>query len=145
MYPRSSSTPATFSESWTFIWQPNVSMKKRLPATAPEVRRPGRTCSTRIGVLKDGRGRRRRLTRSERFERDIELLIHHLRFQSSTAEKCAGPRNVNFQIAASGSYQPKTQAKINGATMVASDSMTNRGVSTLSFPQVIFSLGTAPE
>ena len=34
---------------------------------------------------------------------------------------------------------------MSGATMVASDSMTKRGVSTLSLPQVIFSLGTAPE
>jgi hypothetical protein len=42
-------------------------------------------------------------------------------------------------------YQPKTFAKTNGATIVASDSITNRGVSTLNFPQVIFSLGTAPE
>ena len=42
-------------------------------------------------------------------------------------------------------YQPKTFAKTNGATIVASDSITNRGVSTFSFPQVIFSLGTAPE
>ncbi len=36
-------------------------------------------------------------------------------------------------------------ANINGATMVASDSMVNLGVSILSFSQVIFSLGTAPE
>jgi hypothetical protein len=42
-------------------------------------------------------------------------------------------------------YQPNTFAKTNGATIVASDSMTNRGVSTLSFPHVIFSFGTAPE
>jgi hypothetical protein len=42
-------------------------------------------------------------------------------------------------------HQPKTFAKTKGATIVASDSMTNRGVSTFSFPQVIFSLGTAPE
>ena len=43
------------------------------------------------------------------------------------------------------SHQPKTFAKTSGATIVASDSMTNRGVSTLSFPHVIFSFGTAPE
>jgi hypothetical protein len=42
-------------------------------------------------------------------------------------------------------HQPKTFAKTNGATIVASDSMTNRGVSTFSFPHVIFSFGTAPE
>ena len=38
-----------------------------------------------------------------------------------------------------------TMAKINGATMEASDSTMKRGVSTASLPQVIFSLGTAPE
>src|SRR5213075_2134258 len=42
-------------------------------------------------------------------------------------------------------HQPNTFAKTNGATIVASDSITNRGVSTFSFPHVIFSLGTAPE
>ena len=42
-------------------------------------------------------------------------------------------------------YQPRTFAKINGATIVASDSMMNFGVSIFSLPQVIFSLGTAPE
>jgi hypothetical protein len=36
-------------------------------------------------------------------------------------------------------------AKINGATMVASDSMMYFGVFIPNFPQVIFSLGTAPE
>ena len=43
------------------------------------------------------------------------------------------------------SYQPRTWAKISGATMVASDSMMYLGVFTPSLPQVIFSLGTAPE
>ncbi len=42
-------------------------------------------------------------------------------------------------------YHPSTLAKISGATMVASDSMTNFGVLMPSFPQVIFSFGTAPE
>ena len=42
-------------------------------------------------------------------------------------------------------YQPSTYAKISGATMDASDSIMNFGVSTSSLPQVIFSLGTAPE
>src|SRR5262245_54271214 len=42
-------------------------------------------------------------------------------------------------------YHPSTFAKINGATIVASDSITNFGVSAPSFPQVIFSFGTAPE
>jgi hypothetical protein len=36
-------------------------------------------------------------------------------------------------------------AKINGATIVASDSTINLGVVISSFPQVIFSFGTAPE
>ena len=42
-------------------------------------------------------------------------------------------------------YQPRIFAKIKGATMVASDSMMNFGVCSPSLPQVIFSLGTAPE
>ena len=42
-------------------------------------------------------------------------------------------------------YQPRTLANTNGATIVASDSIMNFGVSTLSLPHVIFSLGTAPE
>lgn len=42
-------------------------------------------------------------------------------------------------------YFPNTMANTNGATMVASDSMINLGVSMPSLPQVIFSLGTAPE
>lgn len=42
-------------------------------------------------------------------------------------------------------YQSRTYANINGATIVASDSMMNFGVSTPSFPHVIFSFGTAPE
>ena len=41
-------------------------------------------------------------------------------------------------------YSSMTRAKINGATMVASDSIMYFGVSTPSLPQVIFSLGTAP-
>jgi len=42
-------------------------------------------------------------------------------------------------------HQPRILAKTRGATIVASDSIMNRGVSTLNFPHVIFSLGTAPE
>src|SRR5262249_4067415 len=42
-------------------------------------------------------------------------------------------------------HQSRILAKISGATIVASDSIMNRGVSTLNFPHVIFSLGTAPE
>jgi hypothetical protein len=42
-------------------------------------------------------------------------------------------------------YHPKTQEKIKGTTIVASDSIINFGVSSESLPQVIFSFGTAPE
>ena len=42
-------------------------------------------------------------------------------------------------------YQPNIQAKIKGTTIVASLSTINFGVWMSSFPQVIFSLGTAPE
>jgi hypothetical protein len=44
-----------------------------------------------------------------------------------------------------GRHQPRTLAKNSGTTIVASDSMMNFGVSIFSLPQVIFSLGTAPE
>jgi hypothetical protein len=42
-------------------------------------------------------------------------------------------------------YQPRILANISGAQIVASDSMTNFGVSAASLPHVIFSFGTAPE
>ena len=42
-------------------------------------------------------------------------------------------------------YQPSTHANINGATIVASLSTIYFGVLISSLPQVIFSLGTAPE
>ena len=65
---------------------------------------------------------------------------------------CYGPLAINNgQIVTTdqkfvrASHQPRIFAKINGVTIVASDSIMKRGVSTLSFPQVIFSLGTAPE
>ena len=48
-------------------------------------------------------------------------------------------------LAALTDYWPRTQAKMSGATMVASDSMMNFGVSIESLPHVIFSFGTAPE
>ena len=40
---------------------------------------------------------------------------------------------------------PMISANISGATIDASDSMTNLGVSASNLPQVIFSFGTAPE
>jgi hypothetical protein len=42
-------------------------------------------------------------------------------------------------------YCFSNHANINGTTMVASDSTINLGVWISSFPQVIFSFGTAPE
>ena len=42
-------------------------------------------------------------------------------------------------------YWPSTHEKMSGATMVASLSTMNFGVVAASLPQVIFSLGTAPE
>jgi hypothetical protein len=42
-------------------------------------------------------------------------------------------------------HQLSTYANSSGATMVASDSITNFGVSIASFSQVIFSFGDAPE
>src|SRR6266704_1196921 len=42
-------------------------------------------------------------------------------------------------------HHPNTYANISGATIEASDSITWLGVSTPSFPHVIFSFGTAPE
>ena len=41
--------------------------------------------------------------------------------------------------------QFSNDASINGKTIVASDSITNRGVSTPNLPQLIFSFGGAPE
>src|SRR5690606_16495109 len=57
---------------------------------------------------------------------------------------CGGGRRGPAASPVTG-YQPSTLAKISGATIVASDSMMNDGVSTPSLPQVIFSLGIAPE
>jgi hypothetical protein len=56
-----------------------------------------------------------------------------------------GSRPLAITSTAENRHQPKTLAKMRGATIVASDSMMNFGVSTLSFPHVIFSFGTAPE
>ena len=54
-------------------------------------------------------------------------------------------RRAAARVAAGDLYKPSTRAKIRGATIVASDSMTNDGVSGPSLPHVIFSFGTAPE
>src|SRR5206468_12768536 len=56
-----------------------------------------------------------------------------------------GPWTLAVTDTAENRHQPRTFANMRGATIVASDSIINFGVSTLSFPHVIFSLGTAPE
>jgi len=53
--------------------------------------------------------------------------------------------DVRREISIEAAYQSSNQAKMSGATMVASLSTMNFGVSMSSFPQVIFSFGTAPE
>ena len=52
---------------------------------------------------------------------------------------------TNIPLRNRSSYQPNTHAKISGTTIVASLSTINLGVLISNFPQVIFSLGTAPE
>ena len=66
-------------------------------------------------------------------------VVTPLNVRSAREERA--PRNDRNRSA----YFPNSQAKISGATIVASDSMMNFGVSTPSFPHVIFSFGTAPE
>ena len=56
-----------------------------------------------------------------------------------------GSAQSDIVILNSPNYSPRTQEKIRGATMVASLSTMNLGVEEASLPQVIFSLGTAPE
>jgi hypothetical protein len=56
-------------------------------------------------------------------------------------------KNYIFLIcqSAAKTYIFRIHAKINGATIVASDSTINLGVWISNLPQVIFSFGTAPE
>ena len=68
---------------------------------------------------------------------ELRMLAHLPPNSSPMIFSCRGRRAA--------SYQPKTQEKIKGTTIVASDSMMNLGVSSESLPQVIFSFGTAPE
>lgn len=69
--------------------------------------------------------------------------LGHLCHPRSFAFICVHSRLKNSSTPADQS--PRMYAKISGVTMVASDSIMNLGVSTSSLPQVIFSLGTAPE
>ena len=69
---------------------------------------------------------------------------HHVKHSLSSAQRL--PQTIKSRgRAAMPAHQPKTFAKTSGATIVASDSITNRGVFAFNFPHVIFSLGTAPE
>ena len=70
---------------------------------------------------------------------------HHVKHSVVLDLKLAARHRVADAVMRCRGHQPKTFAKTNGATIVASDSITNLGVSTFSFPHVIFSLGTAPE
>src|SRR6266496_461472 len=54
-------------------------------------------------------------------------------------------RDCNITLCQTQFYQPSTHANISGATIVASLSTIYFGVLISSLPQVIFSLGTAPE
>ncbi len=68
--------------------------------------------------------------------------------QLPRAQKSAGRDRAADEVLLgrlTSSYCPSTQAKINGAQIVASLSTTNFGVEAASLPQVIFSFGTAPE
>jgi hypothetical protein len=85
-----------------------------------------------------GRSQRQRLQveiQSAAFDDSSEL---------RTSSRAGAFASGRIQLAAT-HYQPSTLAKMRGATMVASDSMMNRGVAARNFPQVIFSFGTAPE
>ena len=80
-----------------------------------------------------------------------EIRTHGTRKGSTVFETAAfdhsatSPSRTSPKIPGTPFYQPKTLAKINGATIDASDSIRYFGVSILSFSQVIFSFGTAPE
>src|ERR671918_419209 len=70
---------------------------------------------------------------------------HSTRLRTATARQAPNAQCTRQNQSSWQNYQPRTLAKMSGATMVASDSIMYFGVSTLSLPQVIFSLGTAPE
>src|SRR3954454_13557870 len=80
-----------------------------------------------------------------------EIRTHGTREGSTVFETAAfdhsatSPSRTSPKIPRTPCYQPRTVAKISGATIEASDSIRYFGVSMLSFSQVIFSFGTAPE
>lgn len=77
-----------------------------------------------------------------------EIRTHGTREGSTVFETAAFDHSATSPllcVVARAAYQPNTWAKISGATMEASDSIRYFGVLMLSFSQVIFSFGTAPE
>jgi hypothetical protein len=83
---------------------------------------------------------------AECFFDDLISIRHDSEIFEIMATQSDGLRkNVSKHDAARLYYHPNIQAKINGATMVASLSTMNFGVLISSLPQVIFSFGTAPE
>src|SRR5947209_20131539 len=80
-----------------------------------------------------------------------EIRTHGTRKGSTVFETAAfdhsatSPSRTSPKIPGTGLYHPRTVAKINGATMDASDSMSYLVVSMLSFSQVILSFVTAPD
>jgi hypothetical protein len=77
--------------------------------------------------------------------RSVLLVMHSEPNTRSYERERVGFFKTNMCSIESPLYCPSTQAKINGATIVASLSMMNFGVLAPSLPHVIFSLGTAPE
>ena len=77
------------------------------------------------------------------------ILVNASRERQARTDATYQPRTLAKIYGVAGNrgddYQPNTFANINGATIVASDSIINRGVVARSLPQVIFSFGTAPE
>jgi len=82
-------------------------------------------------------------------ESNPRLALNEPRFTQPDGVALSGPFSLPIYNRAPSThalfYHPSTLAKIKGATMDASDSITNFGVCTPSLPHVIFSFGTAPE
>ena len=88
-------------------------------------------------------------THAMRFNSEMKLCLNNLRVVClKKVEHSLVKKNyctlMVFGLPAQ-AYHSSTYANTNGATIVASLSIINFGVSMLSLPQVIFSLGTAPE
>src|SRR5262249_16942659 len=78
----------------------------------------------------------------------VDLVVQHYEGAPLSRQEnalAAARRETGWQHSWMADHQPSTKANTSGATIVASDSIMNRGVSAPSFPHVIFSFGTAPE